>query len=274
MNTELNPTSMDVVCAALTYALGVEAPACAAAPSAELCAYIDEKLGGAKADRILMYNPDAVGQWLYEKYPQLFREADARAELRLPLRSVMPSVTPVNFGTMYTGAQPAVHGIVKYAKPVIRIDTLFDALLRAGKRPVIIASPKCSMGNIFLEREMDYFLCDSIDAINAKAAQIIIEDQYDVVIVYNGNYDSTMHKKGPESIEALSELRHNVHTFAMLCEMVKRHWRGHDTLVGFAMDHGCHEIDGDAGAHGLDMPEDCNVTHLYRIYPAAGEEQA
>ena len=34
------------------------------------------------------------------------------------------------------------------------------------------------------------------------------------------------------------------------------------------MDHGCHEIDGGAGAHGLDMPEDINITHLYKAYPA------
>ena len=45
----------------------------------------------------------------------------------------MLPVTPVCFGTMYTGAQPAVHGIQKYEKPVIQIDTIFDALIRAGK---------------------------------------------------------------------------------------------------------------------------------------------
>ena len=42
----------------------------------------------------------------------------------------------------------------------------------------------------------------------------------------------------------------------------------HDTLIGFAMDHGCHEIDGDLGSHGLDMPEDLNIVHLYDVYPA------
>ena len=39
------------------------------------------------------------------------------------------------------------------------------------------------------------------------------------------------------------------------------------TLVGFAMDHGCHEIDGGCGSHGLDMPEDINIVHLYKGYP-------
>ena len=33
--------------------------------------------------------------------------------------------------------------------------------------------------------------------------------------------------------------------------------------LGFAMDHGCHEIDGECGSHGLDMPEDLNIVHSY-----------
>ena len=93
---------------------------------------MDEKLQGRKADRILMYNPDAIAQWIYEKYPNFLQEVTDNTELNLPLCTVMPSVTPVCFGTMYTGAQPAVHGIRKYEKPVVRTDTVFDALIRAG----------------------------------------------------------------------------------------------------------------------------------------------
>ena len=50
--------------------------------------------------------------------------------------------------------------------------------------------------------------------------------------------------------------------------MIMTHWKHHNTLVGFAMDHGCHEIDGGCGSHGLDMEEDLNILHLYKIYPA------
>jgi hypothetical protein len=124
------------------------------------------------------------------------------------------------------------------------------------------------MGNIFLEREMDYILCPTWDEVNAKAAKILVEDQYDVVIIYNGNYDARMHKTGPDSIESLGELRHNVRAFAMFSDMVKDLWGHHNTFMGFAMDHGCHEIDGGAGAHGLDMPEDLNILHMYKAYPA------
>jgi predicted AlkP superfamily pyrophosphatase or phosphodiesterase len=167
---------------------------------------------------------------------------------------------------MYTGAQPEVHGITRYQKPVIKIDTLFDALLRAGKRVAIVGDHECSMSHIFLEREMDYFICDNNEQINATAAGLIAADQHDFIAVYNGNYDATMHKTGPESLEALAELRANAEAFATLAATAERDWRGHDVLIGFAMDHGCHEIDGSCGSHGLDMPEDLNIVHMYGVY--------
>lgn len=263
-----NPVSLDTLCAALAYAMGIDAPACAAEKNDSLVQYVDTALQGKKADRIVMYNPDAVAQWIFEKYPAFFKEALRHTELQIPFSTVMPSVTPVCFGTMYTGAQPAVHGIRKYEKPVIRIDTLFDALIRAGKKPVIIAETNCSLAHIFCEREMDYFIYSTIEEVNAKAAEVILEDKYDFIVVYNGNYDSRMHKTGPESTASLGELRCNVQSFAWIASMIEKHWKSHNTLLGFAMDHGCHEIDGENGSHGLDMDEDLNIVHLYRAYPA------
>ena len=56
--------------------------------------------------------------------------------------------------------------------------------------------------------------------------------------------------------------------FAYLCfSCWKTHRKHHNTLIGFAMDHGCHKIDGGCGSHGLDMPEDINIVHLYQGYP-------
>ena len=261
-----NEKSLDTLCAALADIMGVDRPACANEPNEILVNYANEKFEGRTPDRLFMFNPDAIAQWIYEKYPQLCSEAKKWTELELPFCTVMPSVTPVCFGTFYTGAQPAVHGIQKYEKPVIKIETLFDVLIRAGKRVAVISETKCSIARIFLEREMDYFIYDTIEEINAKAAELILKDEHDVIVVYDGNYDSIMHKHGPESIEALGELRANSEAFAMFCAMIANHWKHHDTLVGFAMDHGCHEIDGGCGAHGLDMEEDLNIVHLYKAY--------
>ncbi|MBQ2667092.1 MAG: hypothetical protein IJF56_00530 [Clostridia bacterium] len=263
-----NEHSLDTLCAALAYAMGIEAPAQAAEPSKALCGYVDEKLGGGKADRIFMYNPDAIAQWICEKYAPLLREVKSKTEITVPFCTVMPSVTPVCFGTMYTGAQPEVHGIQAYVKPVIRIDTLFDALIRAGKKPAVVSTRGDSLSVIFLEREMDYFILDTVEEVNAKAAQLILEDQYDFILVYNANYDSTMHRFGPESVEALAELRANAEAYAMFDAMIAEHWKNHNVLQGFAMDHGCHEIDGGCGSHGLDMEENLNIVHFYRCRKA------
>ena len=51
-------------------------------------------------------------------------------------------------------------------------------------------------------------------------------------------------------------------TFA---KAIKENWTNHKTLLGFAPDHGCHEIDGGAGSHGLMMPEDMNIIHFYKV---------
>jgi len=264
---KINETSLDTLCGALAYAIGVDAPKESATPCEGLTDYIDEIFGGEKADRVFMYNPDAIAEWIYKKYPQLFIKVKEQTDIEVPFYTVMPSVTPVCFGTMYTGAQPEVHGIQGYVKPVITIDTIFDALIRAGKKPVIIATDGDSLSRIFLDREMDYFFFDTPEEVNAKTAEIIMEDKYDFIVVYNGNYDSVMHKTGPESLEALSEARVNSETFATFSELIKNNWYNHNTLVGFAMDHGCHEIDGGCGSHGLDMPEDLNIVHLYKGYP-------
>ncbi len=262
-----NSYSLDTICGALCEIMGVTPPETANEGNPTLINYAKDRLKGKKADRVFMYNPDAIARWIYNKYPQLLKEATRYTDLCVELDSVMPSVTPVCFATMYTGTQPQVHGIRKYEKPVLTTDTIFDALIRAGKKPVIIAESKCSIAEIFLERDMDYFIYDTIEEVNAKAAQVIMEDKYDFVVVYNGNYDSLMHKWGPEGINALSELRANSEVFGLFSVLIKKYWQSHNTLVGFAMDHGCHEIDGESGSHGLDMDEDIKITHLYEIYP-------
>ncbi|MBO4326222.1 MAG: alkaline phosphatase family protein [Clostridia bacterium] len=262
----LNENSLDTICAALAHAMGIEPPENAAPANPELVEYIDRKLGDQKADRIFMYNPDAIAQWIYEKYKDLLLEATEHSDIEIPLRTVMPSVTPVCFATMYTGAQPEVHGIRKYEKPVVMIDTLFDALIRAGKKAAIVSQLDCSMSAIFREREMDYFIYPTVSESNAKSAELILSDQYDFIAVYNKNYDAVMHKTGPEGVNALAELRVNAESFAFFSHLIRKHWAEHNTLVGFAMDHGCHEIDGQLGSHGLDMEEDLNIVHLYRIY--------
>ena len=263
---EVNNSMLDCICASLCEIMGVKAPPKAAPANDTLTEYAKEIFAGKNADRIFMFNPDAIGQWVYEKYQHLMNEVVDNTDVKIPLCCVMPSVTPVCFATMYTGTQPQVHGIQSYTKPVLTIETIFDALIKAGKKCAIVSTANDSVSMIFLERQMDYFIYPTTQQVNAKAAELIIRDEYDFIVVYNAKYDTIMHKYGPESVEALAELRANAEQFAMFDEMIKNHWKNHNTLVGFAMDHGCHEIDGGCGAHGLDMAEDLNIVHFYKAY--------
>ncbi len=261
-----NSWSLTGVAAALTGALGVEAPHQAAEANQALAALT---ASAGPIDRILMYNPDAVALWLYQKYTEYYLPLQKHISLTLPLQAVMPSVTPVCFGTMYTGALPEIHGIRAYEKPVIRIDTVFDALIRAGKKPAIISTAGDSISRIFLEREMDYFIYPTTEEVLQKAHEVIAEDKYDLVVVYDATYDSTMHGNAPEGALSLEVLKQNIVAFDALAQAVRTHWTAHNTLIGFAPDHGCHEIDGGLGSHGLDMIEDLNILHFYGIIPQA-----
>ena len=224
------------------------------------------RLGQEPVQRALLYNPDAVALWLYQKYPQLFKEVIRKSCMTLPVYSVMPSVTPVCFASMYTGLNPVDHGIQAYVKPVLTVETLFDAALAAGKKPIIISTEGDSISKIFLEREMDYIICATHDECNEHALRIIAEDQHDIVVVYNGNYDSTMHRWGPEAAESLDQLVHNAKSFEMLSQAAMKAWAGKPSLAAYLPDHGCHEIDGQLGSHGLDMQEDMNIVHFYNFF--------
>lgn len=125
--------------------MGIEAPGHAERPIDAIVESVKRTCGNV--DRVFMYNPDAIAMWLYQKYTDLFLPLQMQINLFLPLHTVMPSVTPVCFGTMYTGAAPQIHGIMSYTKPVIKIDTLFDALIRAGKKPAIVSTEGDSLND-------------------------------------------------------------------------------------------------------------------------------
>ena len=257
--------SIRLTCSAATFtrALGVDAPDGADAP----CNIVLDKLfadfGENGADRVFIYNPDAIALWLFQKYTELFKDAILRTQIQLPVLSVMPSVTPVCFASMYSGVMPEIHGIMKYEKPVLKIATAFDLLADAGKRCAIVSTEGDSISKIFLERNIDYYIYPSVEECNSKALELIDSDEYDFITLYNGNYDGTMHRWAPEGRESIDALKANIVVFSEIHDAIKAKWSGHKTLLGFCPDHGCHEIDGSVGSHGLDMQEDMNIIHMF-----------
>ncbi len=179
--------------------MGFSMPEGADAPNEIVLAAAKRKWGGRPAQRVLLYNPDTIALWLYQKYTPLFTPVICQTQMALPVHSVMPSVTPVCFASMYTGLLPEKHGIRSYIKPVLQVPTLFDAAIAAGKRPIIISTKGDSVSEIFKERAMDYIFCDTAEECNERALEVIGADEHDLIVVYNGNYDATMHKVGPEA---------------------------------------------------------------------------
>ena len=110
---------------------------------------------------------------------------------------------------------------------------------------------------------MDYFIFDTHDEVNAKAAELIRADRHDLIVAYNGNFDTVMHGHGPESEESLAALSHNTASFLSLCRTAKEAWAGKSWAAAFATDHGCHTLPDGRGTHGSDLAKDMNVVHLW-----------
>lgn len=249
-------------------AMGIERPKQAQQPDETLCGLVED-LCKEPIERTLIYNPDAVGQCLAEKYPQLFASVRRETQLTLPFRAVMPSYTPVCFGTMYTGALPEVHGIREYAKPVISIDSLFDSALRAGKKVAIVAVEGSSMAHIYNDRALDYYIMPYDEQVRDQALKLIEEDRYDLISVYTQEYDDVMHRTGVESPESMMALQHQIDIFEALTAKIHHCWKNHTVLYTFSPDHGIHQQEDGHGNHGTDHPLDLNILHYIGVQNAA-----
>lgn len=256
---------MTSLCATLCDFAGVTPPKFAADACEELKTGLTATSGVTSVDRILMYNPDAVADYIYDKYAEKFALCEKIAPIRQRFVTVYPPKTPVCFASMYTGATPDKHGINKYEKPVVTIDTIFDAFIRAGKKPCIVSVKDQSMDKIFRGRDMAYYSEKYDDEVVERALELIEKDEYDLLCVYNQRYDDSMHRSHPTSARSLKALDCYAGSFVKLGEKVNTCWQNHDTLIGFAPDHGVHRMLIGLGNHGSNIPEDMNISHLYGI---------
>lgn len=273
----LNRISLTRFAATAAKLMGIDAPACAEEPVDWVCDALQDICQG-EIDRMLIHNADCVGMWLCSKYPEAFVPVQRHTQLTIPFRAVLPSVTPVCFATMYTGAEPSVHGIQKYEKPIVPVDTFFEALVRAGKRVAIVAPEASSMASIFRDKGADIYICVSEGMIVDKAQTLILEDRYDVLCVYTYKYDSMEHAYGPLTKESVTALYQQTAIFDLLASSVKREWKKHNTVLTFSPDHGCHTVLSEEpeysstgklqkGNHGSDRPSDLNVLHYFGVVP-------
>ena len=218
--------------------------------------------------RGLIFCPDAVGEVHRQKYPEKLARVEKLAGIRIPSSSVMPSVTPVCYGTIFSGAAPCVHGIQKYEKPVLKVDTLFDAFARAGKNVAICAINTCSIDMIFRGRNVDYYSFRTDEGSFQCAMKLVAESDYDLIVCYMTDYDHQMHHHGPFSAECVEQAKLAADRFTAFAAQMDQYWKSYNRALVFVPDHGGHPVDETHGAHGDNIPEDMLVNHYYRICEA------
>ena len=249
--------------------MGIDPPSVCMAPVLELVLALEL----TKVDRVLVYAADAIGRIFLDNHLDLKKRLVAASDVQVELRSMIPPKTPVCFASMFTGALPEAHGIRKYERPVLTCDTLFDALVRAGKRAAIVAVKDCSMDIIFRNRAIDYFSEDNDQQVTELAFELVRAGKHDFIVVYNQEYDDTLHRTRHDGPEALAAAGRHVETFVRLWQATEEHWAGHNRALLFAPDHGAHlDAVKAKGDHGDDIPEDVDVLHFWRLRPAASAD--
>lgn len=261
--------SIQSLSATICHVMGIKLPLdLLEAPLEQVLAEHQRQLGSAQIRKCLVYAPDAMGRHLYHHDRELMDSFELAAPIRVELRAVMPSVTPVCFASMFTGLAPALHGIQTYSKPVLSCQTLFDYLVQAGKRVAIVAVAESSIDLIFRQRPIGYFSEADDAAVTDRALELLKADQHDFLLVYHQDYDDALHESGPFSERALAAARRHAEASHILAEGLHQHWPSHDRMLVIAPDHGAHEMPDGSGDHGLEIPEDMDVDHYYGLFPA------
>lgn len=223
---------------------------------------LKERLNGT-SDRAVLYHADAVGHHIWQKYTNLFAPVYKHTCLSVPFLSTVESVTPVAHATMYTGLDPEGHGILTYTRPQLTCDTLYDILLREGKKAAIVAQADSTFLHIFKGRKIDYFEAANAVEVQEKSLELIAKDEYDVISIHTFDYDNAAHAFGPESKQALNAVSLEAEGFHRIAEALEGFRDRHRILLTYSPDHGQHPVMGGTGQHGSKMIEDMNIVHFF-----------
>jgi predicted AlkP superfamily pyrophosphatase or phosphodiesterase len=184
--------------------------------------------------------------------------------------SVMPTITPVNFATMLTGASPESHSITNREQP-LTLETIFHVLreedmisataARAVSSLGILISPHAERPGISASNMDDEVTCVALRA---------MEEEANLLWVQLLDVDDAGHAHGPLSREG--------HDAALRADLNLRRMLGSARHVGYSVivlaDHGQHTVMKDGriqGTHGTDIPEDVVVPLAWANNDELGE---
>lgn len=197
-------------------------------------------------------------------HPQLADSFRRFAPLTVDLQSMTPPKTPVCFASMFSGAPPEVHGIRRYERPVLEVDTLFDAAVRGGLSVALVAVKDCSIDLIFRNRPLDYYSEPYDPEVTSRTLELLTEDKHQLIISYQQEYDDNLHRESPFSGAALAIAERHAADFLVIAEAASKAWKGRRWGIAVTPDHGAH-IDPATGRgdHCDEIPEDMLVTHFW-----------
>ncbi len=223
-----------------------------------------ERLSSSHLEKALIYAPDAIGATFLDDHEELAKKIEKIAPYKVEVCSVFPPKTPICFASMFTGAQPDVHGITAYKRPVLECETVFDVLIHAGKKVAIVAVKNSSIDLIFKGREMVYYSEYYDPQVIVRAIELIKSDIYDFIVVYNQEYDDMLHETTPSSPQCINASKHYIESFELLKQAIDNYWQKYNRMIAFMPDHGAH-IDPETGkgTHGLNIPQDMRVYHFF-----------
>lgn len=213
-------------------------------------------------ERVAVIAPDALGLFAVnlwcDEMPYLHSQL---AKNRVILRSVLPSITPVNFACMVTGTDRDGHGIHSFRHD-FGCQTLFDVVRESGGKSAGVGFDGYT-GAELLGRFADIrgnVPLGSDEVIAERVAQIAHDDLPQFIIAQLGRVDDVFHEHGPSSPEIVPMLRDTDARLKRMVASLVPHGYG----VIILADHGQHDV-VDAlpgqhkGNHGTDSDEDCLV---------------
>jgi len=218
--------------------------------------------GLAGSERVALLAPDALGLFAWnlwkDEMPYL---GSLHAAGSVVLRSVMPSITPVNFATMITGTDLDGHGIHTFEHD-FACETLFDVVRRAGGASAGVGLDGYT-GSKLLARFADIdgnAGCGTDEAVADKVVEIAGGKRPRFLIAQLGRVDDVFHQFGPSSPEVVPMLRETDGRLKRLVDCLKP--LGYGVII--LADHGQHDVTDEPesskrGNHGTDSSEDCLV---------------
>jgi predicted AlkP superfamily pyrophosphatase or phosphodiesterase len=217
-----------------------------------------ESIGLSGRLAVVVIDTLGVSTWINARTETPTLNALANRRL-LHLRSVMPTITPVNFATMLTGASPIIHTIRDRTEE-LKLETIFDALREKGGSSATAARVRSSLGILISPHADEPGIAESNtdDEVAALALEALGRG-VDLLWVQLLDVDDAGHAYGPQSSRSVAAVKgadSHLREFVLTAKEV-----GYDLIV--LADHGQHTAVDDNGkkygTHGTEMNDDVYV---------------